>query len=91
MAYGDATLQEPPVPWEEFEYTEYLYRLEELLGELFSAFALACHPLSSDRTASDANAEYLRLRKALEETAIEFAAYCARLRLELAEDGEDVT
>ncbi len=22
MAYGDATLQNPPVPWEEFEYTE---------------------------------------------------------------------
>ncbi len=41
MAYGDATLQEPPVPWEEFEYTEYLFRLESLTEELVMAHGRA--------------------------------------------------
>ncbi len=81
MAHGDATLQYPATPWEEFEYMEYIHRLEDLLKESARAFALSIHHRSSDRTASDANAEYLRLRKALEETALEFVAYAARRRL----------
>jgi sugar phosphate isomerase/epimerase len=77
VAYGDATLQNPPAPWEEFEYTEYLGRLEDLLKERGGAFMRSCHPDAPP----DADDEWRRLDKELEQTAIEFAAYAARLRL----------
>ena len=77
MAYGDATLQEPPVPWEEFEYMEYIFRLEDLLRESGRAHGRACHPDAPP----DADAEWRRLNRALEQTALEFAAYAARLHL----------
>jgi len=77
MAYGDATLQEPAVPWEEFEYMEYLYRLEELLRERGRAFMRAGHPDAPP----DADDEWKRIEREIEETAIEFAAYAVRLRL----------
>ncbi len=77
MAYGDATLQEPPVPWEEFEYTEYLFRLESLTEELVMAHGRAGHPDAPP----DADDEWKRIEREIEETAIEFAAYAARLRL----------
>jgi hypothetical protein len=80
VAYGDATLQNPPVPWEEFEYMEYLYRLEDLMQERGRAFDRACHPDAPP----DADDEWKRINREIEEAAIEFAAYATRLRLEAA-------
>ena len=82
MAFGDPTLRTLPIPWEEFGYAEYLCRLEDLLKERHRVFAQAVRHRSPSGTASDADAEYHRLGKALEQTALQFAAYVARLRLE---------
>jgi TPP-dependent pyruvate/acetoin dehydrogenase alpha subunit len=38
MAYGDATPTEPGIPWEEFESSEYLYRMQDLIDEWFASF-----------------------------------------------------
>jgi hypothetical protein len=80
LAYGDATLQTPPIPWEEFEYTEYLFRLESLLRERDRAHGRACHP----HAPPGADDEWKRIEREIEETAIEFAAYAVRLRLPAA-------
>jgi hypothetical protein len=80
MAYGDATLQDPPIPWEEFEYVEYLWRLENLMQERNRAFDRACHPDGH----FDVGGDWERIDREIEETAIEFAAYAARLRLRAA-------
>jgi hypothetical protein len=77
MAYGDATLQDPPLTWEAFEYMEYLYRLESLAVELRRAFIRAGHPDAPP----DADGEWKLIKREIEETAIEFAAYATRLRL----------
>ncbi len=81
MAYGDATEHGPGVPWEEFEYMEYLYRLEDLLRERHEAFATA-HGNPNDPRAADADAEWRRLDRQIEETAFELAAYAGRRRME---------
>ncbi len=81
MAYGDATLQDPRLPWGEFEYMEYLYRLEELLREHSRASALACRPDAP----ADADDEWKRIEREIEETALEFAAYAARRGLGVVE------
>jgi glyoxylase-like metal-dependent hydrolase (beta-lactamase superfamily II) len=81
MAYGDGDTQNPPVPWEQFEYTEYLFRLQDLLKERDSAFGIA-HGNPEDPRAEEADAEWRRLDRAIEETALELAAYSARRRLE---------
>ena len=64
MAYGDATEKGPPMPWEEFEYMEYLYRLEDLLKERGEAFAIA-HGNPEDARAGAADVEWRPLGKAL--------------------------
>ena len=79
-AYGDATAQHPPVPWVEFEYTEYLFRLRDLLEAREGAFAVA-HGDPDDPRAAAADEAWRRYSRDLEETALEFAAYAARLRL----------
>jgi hypothetical protein len=80
MAYGDnaAGEQHSRVSWEEFAGMEYHWRLEELLKEWRRAFSLANTPLPQ---AEQAGAEWRRLDKELEECALEFVAYKARLRL----------
>ena len=84
MAFGDATLQSPPIPWEEFRYTEYLFRLDGLLEEYRKECSRACLRLPNAPPAI--RAEQGRLRGALEETAREFATYAARRRLEKGEN-----
>jgi hypothetical protein len=81
MAYGDATEHDAPIPWERFEYMEYLYRLEDSLRERHRAFAIA-HGDPEDPRIASADAEWRHLDKKLEETALELAAYAARRRLE---------
>ncbi len=63
-------------PLRDLEWTELIFRMEDLLRERHRAFMRACHP-----HAPGTDAEWRRLDKALEQTAIEFAAYAARLRL----------
>jgi hypothetical protein len=41
VAYGDENGPSRPVPWEEFEYREYLYRMGDLNKEWRRAFAIA--------------------------------------------------
>jgi glyoxylase-like metal-dependent hydrolase (beta-lactamase superfamily II) len=81
VAYGDASEHGPGIPWEKFEYMEYLYRLEDLLRERSEAFAIA-HGNPDDPRAAAADEEWRRLDKQIEETALELAAYAARRRLE---------
>lgn len=78
MAYGDDQ------PWGNFEYTEYLFRLDDLLDEYHEAFAIA-HSDPDDPRAEKADAMWRRRRRDVEETALEFAAYVARLRMGAAE------
>ncbi len=78
MAYGDATLQDPPIPWEEFEYVEYLWRLENLMQERHRVFDRACRP---DGQFVGNAGDWERIDREIEETALEFAAYATRLRL----------
>jgi hypothetical protein len=78
--YGDE------VPWEEFGGFEYLHRLEDLIAAHFQAFGLA-HGNPDNPRVSEAEKEYpLRFRQ-LEETALEFVAHQARLRIEREWDG----
>jgi glyoxylase-like metal-dependent hydrolase (beta-lactamase superfamily II) len=81
MAYGDTIEHGPRRPWAEFEYTEYLCRLEDLLHERDRAFAIA-HGNPDDPRADAANRQWRELERKLEETAFEFVAHAARLRLE---------
>ncbi len=81
MAHGDATLQHPPIPWEEFGYIEYLHRLESLTEEYRRECSRAC--LRIPNAPPGVRAEQGRLREALEETALEFAAYATRRRRRL--------
>ncbi len=81
MAYGDATRHSPPVRWEELEYVEYLYRLEDLLKERHRAFSIA-HGNPDDPRAEEAAAQLRRRDKKLVGTALEFVAYAARQGLE---------
>ena len=78
MAYGDACEHHPRTTWEEFEGMDYHYRLEDLLKERDRAFLRAQTPLPE---AEQADAEWRRLDKELDECALEFVAYRARLRL----------
>jgi hypothetical protein len=80
VAYGDATEDVPQLAWEEYEWTEYLYRLQDLINERARAFAIA-HGNPDDPRAEWADDEWRRLDDALAETALEFAAYAARLRM----------
>lgn len=80
MAYSDTAEHFPPIPWAEFEYTEYLYRLEDLMAERSRAFAIA-HGNPDNPGADAADMQWRELDRKLEETALEFAAYAARLRL----------
>ncbi len=82
MAYGDENGPSRPVPWEEFEYMEYLYRMDDLNDEWHRAFAIA-HSKGPARVEA-ADEEWRRCGRALEETALEFAAYAARLRMGVA-------
>lgn len=81
MIYGDATPLSPAVPWEKFEYPEYLYRLEDLMVEFWRAHEFA-HIKKDEPQQEWAEAQCLRRRRELEETALEFVAYTARLELE---------
>ena len=80
MAYGDTTEQYESIPWEEFEYTEYLERLDDLLGERNRAFAIA-HGDPDDPREEWASTIWLRCNRAIEETALEFVVYVARCRV----------
>jgi len=80
MAYGDACEQHPRVPWEEFESPEYFYRLKDLQREWFGTFHSSPDTDADDAAAADRERE--RLYRELEECALEFVAYRARLRLE---------
>jgi hypothetical protein len=60
---------------------EYLYRLEDLLRERHKAFAIA-HGNPEDPRAEEADVEWRRLDRQIEETALELAAYSARRQLE---------
>ncbi len=82
MAYGDENGPSGPVPWEEFEYMEYLYRMDDLNDEFHRAFVIA-HGNGHARVEA-ADEEWRRCGRALEETALEFAAYAARLRMGVA-------
>ena len=82
MAYGDENGPSGPVPWEEFEYMEYLNRMEDLNDEFHRAFVIA-HSKGPARVEA-ADEEWRRCGRALEETALEFAAYAARLRMGVA-------
>lgn len=82
MAYGDACEHHPRLSWEEFEFMDYKYRLEDLLREWYAAFRHAHTPLEASLASlEEADIEWRRLDKELEEAALEFVAYCARLRL----------
>ncbi len=85
MAYGDENGPSRPVPWEEFEYMEYLYRMADLNEEWYTAFAVANGNLDEDSARVEAaDEEWRRCGRALEETALEFAVYAARLRMGVA-------
>jgi hypothetical protein len=62
---------------------DYLYRLEDLNVEWYRAFLVA-HGDPDDPRAEAADEEWRRCGQALEETALEFAAYAARLRMGVA-------
>ena len=82
-AYGDATEQAPPIPWENFEYVEYLYRLEDLLKERQRALSIDHdNPEDQQAAAAAAVAEWRRIDREIEETALKLAAYAARRQLE---------
>lgn len=81
MAYGDATPQNPPVPWGEFEETEYLFRFEDLPNEFWTAFSIA-HSDPDDPRADEADREWRRCQEKLEETAMAYAVHRMRLRLQ---------
>jgi hypothetical protein len=83
VAYGDAIEHDPPIQWEEFEYVEYLYRLQDLLEERHRAFSIAYDDPEDPRAASGAAvAEWRRLDRDIEETTLELEAYAARRQLE---------
>jgi len=82
VAYGDENGPSGPVPWEEFEYMEYLNRMEDLNDEFHRAFVIA-HSKGPARVEA-ADEEWRRCGRALEETALEFAVYAARLRMGVA-------
>ncbi len=85
MAFGDANGPLGPIPWEEFMYTGYLFRMEELNDERHRAFAIAhINPDEDPAIVEAADKEWRRCGRALEETALEFAAYAARLRMGVA-------
>jgi hypothetical protein len=85
VAYGDENGHSGPVPWEEFEYMEYLYRMDDLNDEWHKAFAIAHrNPDEDSARVEAADEEWQRCGRALEETALEFAAYAARLRMGVA-------
>jgi len=85
VAYGDANGPSGPIPWEEFEYMEYLFRMEELNREWYRAFFIANgNPNEDPAIAEAADKEWRRCGRALEETALEFAVYAARLRMRAA-------
>ncbi len=85
MAYGDANGPSGPIPWEEFEYTEYLNCMEDLNREWYRAFFVANgNPNEDPARVEAADEEWRRCGRALEETALEFAAYAARLRMGVA-------
>jgi hypothetical protein len=81
MAYGDDTPQNPQVPWSEFEETEYLFRFEDLLNEFWEAWRIA-HGAPDAPRADGAEKEWRGCQEKLEETAMEYAAYRQRLRLQ---------
>ncbi len=81
MAYGDENGPSGPIPWGEFEYLDFLYRIEDLQKEWYKTFFVAHHPEAGTAETEAAEAEWRRCGRALEETALEFAAYAARLRL----------
>jgi hypothetical protein len=76
MAYGDACEQHPRIPWEEFESSDYFYRLEDLQRGWFRTFDWA-----PDTDEAAMGRERERLYRELEECALEFVAYRASLRL----------
>ncbi len=85
MAYGDENGPSRPVPWEEFEYMEYLYRMGDLNEEWYRAFAIAHgNPDGGSARAEAADGKWRRCGRALEETALEFAVYAVRLRMGVA-------
>jgi hypothetical protein len=79
MAFGDATPETTALAWEELDYTEYLFRLRDLLSERMDV-------ILRDPLGPAADAECRRLDRAIEETAMEFVAYAARHRLGGVED-----
>jgi hypothetical protein len=87
VAYGDAHEDAllGAIPWEEFEFTEYIFRMEDLIRERSRAFALAhVNPDEAPAIVEAADGEWRRCDRALEETALEFVVYRTRMRLKNA-------